>query len=433
MIAVLDVAAGLLIAAAGVLGWRAHRTSAMYAIAAAVTWFAATTLPFFVLVHRPLLVQATLALPRGGLRGRLPRVLIALTWTAVVLPPRAQPWASLTIAAFCVVVAGRVAPPRARDLRPDEVATRRALLLLSAGLTLPVLERLVWPTYAEVGLPLATYLCAVALCAIALIMGMLAPVHDEDDVIELSNNTPAQALGELRRLVETESDPARLRALGSAVDLLEDNARLQRDLAERIHDVRASRVRLIGTAIDERRRIERVLADGAVHYLNELEACLRTTTGHAAADPTALLCLEEVARTRDDLEQLARGLHPRILAGHGLGCALKDLGRRSPLPVEVSAPPGRFPELVETTIWYVCAEALANVWKHAHANRATLHVSRTTDGLRAEIRDDGHGGAALIPGGGLAGLTDRLSVVRGRLSLSSTPAGTELVAEVPLP
>jgi signal transduction histidine kinase len=188
----------------------------------------------------------------------------------------------------------------------------------------------------------------------------------------------------------------------------------------------------VQAAVDERRRLERVLADGAQHYLDELEDCLEDTEGHAQGAPELTTCLEEVSHTRDDLAQLGRGLHPRALAELGLAGALEELGRRSPVPVEVHAPIGRFAEPTETTIWYACAEALANVVKHARASRAVVRVTESPDALRASIRDDGVGGASLSSGGGLAGLADRLSVVDGRLTLASSAAGTEVRVEVPL-
>ena len=202
---------------------------------------------------------------------------------------------------------------------------------------------------------------------------------------------------------------------------------------QRIDEVRASRARLVGAAIDERQRLERILGNGALRYLGELEACLTSTSGHAHGDPAVATCLQEITYTREDLEQLARGLHPRILAERGLAAALEGLSRRSPVPVEVCALDGRFPERIETTVWYACAEALANVWKHAGATRARVEVTQSRGELRATICDDGVGGASLSPGGGLTGLVDRLSAVEGRLALASSTAGTEVTIVVPLP
>jgi signal transduction histidine kinase len=300
-------------------------------------------------------------------------------------------------------------------------------------LALPVLERTVWPTYAEAGLPIATYMCALTFSSAAMIRGILTPTRQETDaVVELSDGAPGQALAEFRSLAEVEADPRRREALRSAIVLLEDNARLQRELAQRIDDVRASRARLIDAAVGERRRLERVLGEGALRYLSELEDCLATTPQDTKGDPTMALCLEELARTREDLEQLARGLHPRTLADRGLAAALEELSRRSPVHVESSAPAGRFPPRIETTIWYVCAEALTNVWKYSHATTAVVRVEESGGVLTASVQDDGCGGATLSPGGGLTGLVDRVSDVGGRLVLTSGAAGTDVTVTVPL-
>jgi signal transduction histidine kinase len=432
VIAVLDAVTGALVATVGIVAWRRFRTTAFFAIAAALVWFLTSAAPFLVMVHRPLLLHAMLALPRGGSPGPVSRVLLVVAWVGVVLPATSQAWVSMATAALCVAhVVGRSSPPAARS-RPDLVAADRALLLFAAGLVVPVLERWAWPAYASSALPLATYLVMVSLCAVVMLHGILTPARTEDEVIELHGRTPPEALAELTRLAESEQHPKRAHAVWSAIELLEENIRLHRDLVDRIEEVRASRARLVQAALDERRRLERVLADGAQRYLDELEDCLTETEGHARGAPEVTTCLEEVSRTRDDLTQLGRGLHPRALAELGLAGALTELGRRSPLPVEVHAPVGRYAEPIETTIWYACAEGLANVVKHAHAHRVVVRVTEAPGVLRASIRDDGVGGASVSSDGGLAGLADRLSVVDGRLTVTSSPAGTEVRVEVPL-
>jgi signal transduction histidine kinase len=129
---------------------------------------------------------------------------------------------------------------------------------------------------------------------------------------------------------------------------------------------------------------------------------------------------------------LARGIHPRILVEQGLAPALDELCRRSPVPVDLHAPGHRLNEAVETTVWYACAECLANVWKYAHATRVTMRVQGSEAGVRATISDDGAGGAALSPGGGLMGLSDRLAAVDGDLEITSSAAGTDVTVWVPL-
>lgn len=138
-----------------------------------------------------------------------------------------------------------------------------------------------------------------------------------------------------------------------------------------------------------------------------------------------------MARTREDLDQIARGLHPRLLEERGLSAALEELSRRSPLPLDVRVPARRFPARTEQALWYACAEAVANVWKHSAAGSARVRVVEVGGSVCATIEDDGVGGAGLTPTGGLSGLVDRLSDVDGRLELTSTRQGTTVDITVP--
>jgi glucose-6-phosphate-specific signal transduction histidine kinase len=433
MLVVLDAVAGASLLAVGAVAWRRSHASSLWAIGAAAAWFAASVAPALVLLHRPLLLHAILALTPGGMRGALPRALLATAWVGAVLPAAAQGWVSLTTSALCIAVAVRDNADR-QGFRSYGAARRAALLLLSAGLALPVLQRLAWPRYDDVGLPIATYLCAITLGSAVIVWGIVTSGQRETDaVIELSDRTPAGTLEHLKGLAEAEAHDGRGRALASAIALLEENARLQRDLAERIAEVRDSRARLVDAAVEERQRLERLLASGAIRYLEELEECLRPVAGRADGEATVASCLQQITHTREDLEQLARGLHPRILTERGLAAALEEITLRSPVPVDVSVPTDRFPERIETTLWYACAEALANVWKHAHASKVGVHVVESSGALRATITDDGIGRATLSPDGGLTGLADRVSAVDGSLSVASSGAGTEVTITVPLP
>ena len=421
VLAWLDAVAGLSLLAVGLVGWRHYRTSAAFAAAAAVAWFVVPVAPALVLLHRPLLFHSVLALPGRPVAGLLPRLLLLTAWIGLLLPAAAQPWVALATAALAVAVALKAA-----------VVARPALLALAVGLALPVVERAVWPQYVDAGLAVATYLCAVTACSAAMLLEMLGSgLRHADSVIELSDRTPDQALAALRPLATAEASTRPGGPLASALTLLEDNMRLQQDLAERIDEVRASRARLIEATSDERQRLERMLSDGVMRYLDGLEENLDSMADHEHADPMLAACREEVARLREDLEQMARGLHPRVLSDRGLAVAIEQLCQRSPVPVQVHAPAGRFPERTETTVWYAVAEALANVWKHANATHVVVHLEASPSALKASVHDDGIGGATLSSGGGLAGLVDRLSDVEGRLSLASTPAGTAVTIEVP--
>jgi signal transduction histidine kinase len=209
--------------------------------------------------------------------------------------------------------------------------------------------------------------------------------------------------------------------------------------AEAQAELTASRARIVATADQTRRRIERDLHDGAQQRLVSLALRLRTTS--AAIPPELDEVLQELAgvgaeldAVLSDLRELSRGIHPAILTEGGLGPALRTLARRSPVPVQLQVrTQGRLPERVEVTAYYVAAEALTNVAKHADASVVQVEVD-TDDGLvRLDIRDDGIGGADPARGTGLVGLKDRVEATGGTLHVQSLPGeGTSLLIELPI-
>jgi len=202
----------------------------------------------------------------------------------------------------------------------------------------------------------------------------------------------------------------------------------------------ASRARIVATADQTRRRIERDLHDGAQQRLVSLALELReaSTTVPAEAGELAQQLEDAVADVNDVLEELretARGLHPAILAEGGLRPALAALARRSAVPVRLDVQlAGRLPEQAEIAGYYVAAEALTNVAKHAHAASADIQVTASEDVLRVCVSDDGVGGANPAGGSGLLGLKDRTEALGGRIRLHSPPGeGTVLEITLPLP
>jgi signal transduction histidine kinase len=218
----------------------------------------------------------------------------------------------------------------------------------------------------------------------------------------------------------------------------------RREEAERAHaqEVRASRARLMEAGDAERRRLGRDLHDGAqqrlVHVVIDLQrARSRLTDG----DPAVELLDAALTQTRAaiaDLRELAAGLDPSILTNKGLRAAVESLTARSPFAVRIDIPDRRFPRHVETTAYFVIAEALTNVAKHARANAASVRVAPDGDVLEIDVRDDGVGGADIAAGTGLRGLSDRLAAVDGRLEVDGGPdvarggGGTHVHAELPL-
>jgi signal transduction histidine kinase len=255
--------------------------------------------------------------------------------------------------------------------------------------------------------------------------------------------TPVVSRGALRAVLVLENrllraaftsqrlEAVRLIAAQLAVSL--DNAQLYTDLL-------ASRARIVAAADQARRRIERDLHDGAQQRLVSLILQLRAAQAAVApelADRLAGLAAE-ANDALEELREIARGIHPAVLAGGGLRPALGALARRSAVPVDLSIRVDeRLPESIEIAVYYVVAEALTNATKHAQASLVTVTVETVGapagPQLRVSVRDDGRGVTALTGGSGLLGLQDRVETLGGRLTVRSTPgSGTTVQAEIPV-
>jgi signal transduction histidine kinase len=202
--------------------------------------------------------------------------------------------------------------------------------------------------------------------------------------------------------------------------------------------VRESRVRIVTTADEERRRIERDIHDGAQQRLVALAVQLRSAqqrlkdNSDPEVDRLLAATVEELKVAVEELRELARGVHPAILTEDGLAAALESLVSRTPFPVDLDAAEGRLPAQVEATAYFVACEALANVIKHAQASTATVRTVRRNGLLVVEIADDGIGGAVAQNGSGLRGLADRVEALGGRLRVESpATGGTRIVGEIP--
>ena len=209
-------------------------------------------------------------------------------------------------------------------------------------------------------------------------------------------------------------------------------------LAERVDVLAESRSRMVDASIDERRRIERDLHDGAQQRLVALAMDLGMARERMESDPDSARELvdeahEEAKRALAELRDLVRGIHPAVLTDRGLDAAVSALAGRSQVPVTVSCDvPGRLPEAIESTAYFVIAEGLTNVAKHSRARHAYVNLRLSDAVLCVEIADDGVGGADPAGGSGLRGLGDRVAAVDGSLVLERTAAGrTVLRAEIP--
>ena len=193
----------------------------------------------------------------------------------------------------------------------------------------------------------------------------------------------------------------------------------------RIEQLQETRARSVDAAVEERRRIERDLHDGAQQRLVRLGMDLGLALEKFDEDPDGARELvgeahHEAQRAIVELRDLVRGLHPAVLEDRGLDAALSALAARAPIPVALDVDvPARPPASVEANAYFVVAEALTNVAKHAEAHTASVDVHTVNGYLRIEVADDGRGGADAAKGSGLAGLADRAAAVDGAFSVVS--------------
>jgi signal transduction histidine kinase len=227
-------------------------------------------------------------------------------------------------------------------------------------------------------------------------------------------------------------------AIGAAAALALENERLDAELRAKVGELRASRSRMLRIALEERRRLERDLHDGAQQRLVSMALNMRLARDRLRDDPASAERMldgasEELESALEELRELARGIHPAVLSDRGLDAALETLASRAPVPVELGRLPSeRLPEAIELAAYFVVAEALTNVAKYAAATHAAVNIERSNGRLMVEVADDGVGGADPENGTGLRGLADRLAVIEGRLEIDSPfGGGTTIRARIP--
>ncbi|WP_026929251.1 sensor histidine kinase [Glycomyces tenuis] len=209
-------------------------------------------------------------------------------------------------------------------------------------------------------------------------------------------------------------------------------------LHERIDELAESRDAATSAEADALRRIERDIHDGPQQRLVSLGMELARVRRQMEANPEAAQqTLEEaITQTRDTIDELralSRGIAPPILTDRGLEAALAALAARSMIPVDLdTSVHGRYRSTVESTVYFVVAEALTNISKHSQATQASVAVDDWGDRLVVSVGDNGVGGAHVSKGHGLSGLTDRIKAAEGEWTIDSPEGGpTVIVAEVP--
>lgn len=252
----------------------------------------------------------------------------------------------------------------------------------------------------------------------------------EHAVVTHRDNTPVAALS---------FDPARVTAdLTTAVGQLAlaelDNARLRAAVTLKLVEVEESRARIAAAQLEERRRIERNLHDGAQQRLLALGFELRAAQLNGAPETLRAAVtagIEQAHAAVVELRDLANGLHPAVLNDGGLAGALDDLAARTPGWLQIECTPTRFAPDLEASAWFVICEAVANAIKHANPTTVTVDVEAQLGWLTATVADDGGGGADAT-GTGIQGMRDRVEAVSGSLSIDSTVGrGTTITARFP--
>ena len=337
----------------------------------------------------------------------------------------------------------RIEPPALPPAEPGAKFLARQL----ARTRITWLWRLVWYQPLRLLMAGALAFCAVAWWWAAIICFVLAaqpprPVYLIGWAVGPVSLTPAEtALLVLTGAAGLLAWPAVVRVVPLAEAALGrwllGPSRASR-LSTEVSRLSQARSLAVASAEAERRRIERDLHDGLQPQLVNLALDLGLARSRLRSDPGAAQSIidrahEEAKRAAGDLRNLVRGIHPSVLDERGLDAALSALVASCSVPVAVNVSlPRRPAQAVETTAYYVVAEAVTNVSKHAQARKAAVRIGYDGDALRVTVEDDGRGGARLDPGGGLAGLAARVASLDGTFQLTSPDGGpTRIEAMIP--
>ena len=466
----LGTGAALLAAGAAALTRRPARPTGALLLATGVAWLAGSAVEALVFLHRGPLFHLLLSYSRVRVDGRPRQAIVAAGYlTGAVEPLGASD--PLTFG-MCALVAGAAAE---RWLRAGGIERRAAGSAAAAALI--VCGALGWGVLARASgvaasTVLGVYEVAVVIAAVGLaadvllggwargvVAGLLldvgrleraAPLADEigravgdrsltlafraadgyrDEAgrpVELPDRRAVTRISDDALLIHDPAalaDPELARAASAAARLALGNARLHGEVAARVEELAASARRLVTAGDDERRRVARVGRGGR--------------RGATRPRGRAARGRRPGARARGDRGR-RRGARVRRRAAPAAPGPRRARGRaRRPRPARARcrsrsrAPPGRFDDVVESTLFFVCSEALANVAKHAGASRARVEIAGGNGRLVAEISDDGGGGADPAHGSGLRGLADRVEALGGELVVESPPGrGTKVRAEV---
>lgn len=458
-------------------------------VAAGALWFAGDVVDALLYAHRGPLAHLLLGYPSGRVRGPA-AVVVAAAYADGLVPALARsPWPTIALMAAIVAIAARRHRTAAgAEQRRARAAALAASVALCGSLALAAIGRLAG-TDADAA---ALWLLDAAVAAVAwglavdliwgrwtraAVTGLVVDLGDRHDPLALRaalghtlgdptlevayrvggawvNETgqPVRTPGDDGRTVTVirdggapvaalvrdgagPADPELDASVAAAARLAVANARMQSEIDERLHEVAASRRRLVEAADDERQRLGAELDGSAQRQLaeiaGELSAAAATRDGDARRELDRIV--HELDAARAELRRFALGVHPRALTEGGLAPALAELANQAAMPVALDVPDRRLPAAHEAAAYFLCSEALANAAKHAAATRVKIAVSVANGRVSVRVADDGSGGADLAGGSGLRGLADRVEALGGRLRIDSPRgAGTRLDAELPI-
>jgi signal transduction histidine kinase len=400
------------------------------------------------------------------------------------------------VSAFCLTGVGVLAVRRLRTGRPRRrslaflidsfglALVMIAFLFLSAAFGAPAVAQIRWATFAALGLAPVAFLIGLLHSRLARSAAgdLLVELRDDPEPADLRDalaralRDPSLTLaywlpefetwvdrdGQEVQLPSPESgrattqidrggttaavlvhdpslddEPELLAAVSAGAAIALEHGRLHAELQARLGELKGSRARVIEAGQKERQRLERNLHDGAQQRLIALSLDLGLLAERLGDDPDASARLhsarQEIALSLGELRDVARGLHPAVVSGHGLAVALESLAAHAPVPVRLTvALEERLREQLEVAAYYVVAESLTNVGKHARATSVTVDVGRVNGQVVVEVVDDGVGGADTETGSGLRGLADRVESLGGRLRIwTPRGGGTRVRAELP--
>jgi signal transduction histidine kinase len=490
---VADLATGWLFIGGGFIVWRSRPANRMglLLMATGATWFVTTLHPPWAFLYYGPLVHLLIAHPTGRLRGRTSQVIAAFIYAVCALTTVTPlTGVGLVIGALIVGVGiVRLVETASRGGR-STLATYALAVVVGIVLVVASAGRLVGSPVDEAGL--LAYQLALAATVLSIVadvlwrasspgvlarfvvdLGGAAEAGTLRDRLARAVGDPSLTLGyavdgetnvwvddagsPVRRPQQTADrsvtpiavggvelgfvahdpafvgDPSVFGMIAAAAGLAISNSATQAEIRRRLAKVDASRERLVHAADAQGRRIESALENGVDARLGRAAQLLTLAASARPEDSHLGTVLVELAAARDRLRDFSRGVYPATLRSGGLVTAMEDLAKRSSVPVDLTrVGDARFDPAVESTLYFVCSEALANVAKHARASRVRIELTEDRIGSVLRIVDDGIGGASVSAGSGLRGLADRVEALGGSLVIDDQPGGgTGVTARVP--